>query len=277
MFDLERNIRRLRRELALRLPLGREAVDELEAHLRDAVDESLAAGLTPEEAFRQAAARLGDLDMVAAEYAKLASPEAWSWLPARVAATALSAVAACLGYVVVARSAAGQGGILVNLHVFAITIGYVAMSIAGVIAAWSLLSRAWCGWSQVETQVLTSTLGAITLVGVTLSFLGVVLGGFWAHEHLGRYWGWDPREIGGAAVVIWGAAAAWLPFCRRNERTAMLAGLLSTAVALSAWFAPLAGTHAPFAALLTAVFLAAGALSLLAWIPPGKLRFWHTT
>jgi ABC-type transport system involved in cytochrome c biogenesis permease subunit len=30
--------------------------------------------------------------------------------------------------------------------------------------------------------------------------VGVVLGGWWAADNLGRFWGWDPKEIGGLSV-----------------------------------------------------------------------------
>ncbi len=32
-------------------------------------------------------------------------------------------------------------------------------------------------------------------VGVILLFLGTMLGGFWAAESWGRFWGWDPKEV----------------------------------------------------------------------------------
>jgi ABC-type transport system involved in cytochrome c biogenesis permease subunit len=32
-------------------------------------------------------------------------------------------------------------------------------------------------------------------VGVILLFFGTMLGGFWAAESWGRFWGWDPKEV----------------------------------------------------------------------------------
>jgi hypothetical protein len=276
MFDFERNIRRWRREMSVRLPLRREAIDELEAHLRDAVAQAVEDGSAMEEAWRRAAARLGSPDALAAEYGKLPLPDAWRWLPARITAAGLTAFVGLLGYALVTRTAAGQGSVLLNLHVFAVTVGYVAMTLVGMVAAWSLLSRAWCGWSQAETLALTATVGTLSAAATALTLSGVALGSLWAREHLGSYWSWDPREVGGAAVLAWGAAATWLPLCRRNERATMLTGVASAVVALGAWFGPLAGNHGPISAILTAVVLAAAALSALAWVPPGKLRFWET-
>ena len=38
-----------------------------------------------------------------------------------------------------------------------------------------------------------------------LSFVGTVLGGIWADQSWGRFWGWDPKENGAVLIVIWNA------------------------------------------------------------------------
>ncbi len=35
------------------------------------------------------------------------------------------------------------------------------------------------------------------------SFIGTVLGGIWALESWGRFWGWDPKENGALLIVLW--------------------------------------------------------------------------
>jgi ABC-type transport system involved in cytochrome c biogenesis permease subunit len=37
------------------------------------------------------------------------------------------------------------------------------------------------------------------------SFVGTVLGGIWADQSWGRFWGWDPKENGALLIVIWNA------------------------------------------------------------------------
>ena len=37
------------------------------------------------------------------------------------------------------------------------------------------------------------------------SFLGTVLGGLWADDSWGRFWGWDPKENGALIIVLWNA------------------------------------------------------------------------
>jgi Cytochrome C assembly protein len=37
------------------------------------------------------------------------------------------------------------------------------------------------------------------------SFVGTVLGGIWADQSWGRFWGWDPKENGAVIIVLWNA------------------------------------------------------------------------
>src|SRR5437588_8577303 len=37
------------------------------------------------------------------------------------------------------------------------------------------------------------------------SFTGTVLGGIWADQSWGRFWGWDPKENGALLIVVWNA------------------------------------------------------------------------
>ena len=36
-----------------------------------------------------------------------------------------------------------------------------------------------------------------------LSLIGTVLGGIWANDSWGRFWGWDPKENGALLIVLW--------------------------------------------------------------------------
>jgi ABC-type transport system involved in cytochrome c biogenesis permease subunit len=39
-------------------------------------------------------------------------------------------------------------------------------------------------------------------VGILLLFLGTMLGGFWAAESWGRFWGWDPKEVWALVALL---------------------------------------------------------------------------
>jgi ABC-type transport system involved in cytochrome c biogenesis permease subunit len=92
-----------------------------------------------------------------------------------------------------------------STHVITVTIGYSACLLAGAIGhVWMV--RALLPGDGVKTQRLRE-LGKMiygTLCfGLLFSFIGTVLGGIWADQSWGRFWGWDPKENGALLIVIW--------------------------------------------------------------------------
>ncbi|MEP4077707.1 cytochrome c biogenesis protein [Haloferula sp.] len=90
-------------------------------------------------------------------------------------------------------------------HVIVITLGYSATFLAGAIAIVYLIRHVFGG---VPKSVETSMKGMVygTLCFATLaSFVGTVLGGIWADQSWGRFWGWDPKENGALLIVLWNA------------------------------------------------------------------------
>ena len=63
-----------------------------------------------------------------------------------------------------------------------------------------------------------------------LSFTGTVLGGIWADQSWGRFWGWDPKENGALMIVIWNALilhARWAGMIRpRGLALLSIAGIM---------------------------------------------------
>ncbi len=57
---------------------------------------------------------------------------------------------------------------------------------------------------SVET-VLTRMIYGTICFAMFLSFVGTVLGGLWADDSWGRFWGWDPKENGALIIVLWNA------------------------------------------------------------------------
>jgi hypothetical protein len=39
--------------------------------------------------------------------------------------------------------------------------------------------------------------------GLIFSVIGTILGGIWANDSWGRFWGWDPKENGALLIVLW--------------------------------------------------------------------------
>ncbi|MBD3419748.1 MAG: hypothetical protein GF398_06485 [Chitinivibrionales bacterium] len=91
-------------------------------------------------------------------------------------------------------------------HVVTITLGYAGMVVAGVIGHIYLVQNAFPAANSLETKSSTYRMiyGALAF-GLIFTFLGTVLGGIWADQSWGRFWGWDPKENGALLIVLWGA------------------------------------------------------------------------
>jgi hypothetical protein len=277
MANLEERIGRWRRELAESLGGSAEALEELEGHLRDEVARLMQAGQSAEQAFEAATARLGDGPALAAEFAR-AQPAA-PWWPVRVGFGALVACAGWLAGLMLARLG-GDLDLLLAVHVGAITLGYTTTLLIGALAACYVVARPFGVPAPRQVTGLTRVALALTALALGLTALGVVLGGFWAQERLGRFWGWDAKETGGALVLLWDAAII-VVLGRRlvSEHAALVLGLAGNAVVALAWFGPHVlglGLHAygwPPLALPLGVFLVAQVgLACLGLVPPGYLR-----
>lgn len=78
--ELEAQLGHWRGYLLRRRELQPSDVDELEDHLRGSVDELMAAGLSPDEAFLVAVKRMGSLDELSREFAREHSERLWKQL-----------------------------------------------------------------------------------------------------------------------------------------------------------------------------------------------------
>jgi ABC-type transport system involved in cytochrome c biogenesis permease subunit len=54
-------------------------------------------------------------------------------------------------------------------------------------------------------KLLADMIYAVICFAILFSFFGTVLGGLWADDSWGRFWGWDPKENGALIIVIWNA------------------------------------------------------------------------
>jgi ABC-type transport system involved in cytochrome c biogenesis permease subunit len=91
-------------------------------------------------------------------------------------------------------------------HVVAVTIGYGATLLAGVLGVAFVLRGVLTPTLRGELMKGLSTMIYGILCFATLfSFTGTVLGGIWADQSWGRFWGWDPKENGALIIVVWNA------------------------------------------------------------------------
>jgi len=91
-------------------------------------------------------------------------------------------------------------------HVIVITLGYSAMFVAGFVAvAYILLGVLTRRLTPDRAKALSQVVYGIVCFAALFSFLGTMLGGIWADQSWGRFWGWDPKENGALLIVLWTA------------------------------------------------------------------------
>jgi ABC-type transport system involved in cytochrome c biogenesis permease subunit len=90
-------------------------------------------------------------------------------------------------------------------HVTTITIGYAAGLLAGGLAHIFVLGKLF-GVRRKDPAFyrgLTRLVYGSLCFSLLFSVVGTVLGGIWANESWGRFWGWDPKENGALMIVLW--------------------------------------------------------------------------
>jgi ABC-type transport system involved in cytochrome c biogenesis permease subunit len=160
--------------------------------------------------------------------------------------------ASCIGFVtlVIAHNLALGGDTMEMLravldtnfwlatHVTSVTLGYASTFVAGFLAALyivrGVLTRS---LSEPTAKALQRMVYGIVCFATLFSFTGTILGGIWADQSWGRFWGWDPKENGALLIVIWNAAflhARWGKLF--PERILMALPVFGNIVTSFSWF-----------------------------------------
>jgi ABC-type transport system involved in cytochrome c biogenesis permease subunit len=123
-------------------------------------------------------------------------------------------------------------------HVVTITVGYGATFLAGFLAliyvGRGLLTKS---LDKATADGLSRMIYGIVCFATLFSFVGTVLGGIWADQSWGRFWGWDPKENGALILVLWNSIilhARWGGLVRQRGM-AMLA-IFGNIVTAWSWF-----------------------------------------
>jgi ABC-type transport system involved in cytochrome c biogenesis permease subunit len=124
-------------------------------------------------------------------------------------------------------------------HVTCVTFGYVATLVAALLGAiYIIVGVLTPALSSPETQRdWTRMIYGTVCFATLLSFVGTVLGGIWADQSWGRFWGWDPKENGALLIVIMNALilhARWAGMVK-HRGMAMLA-VAGAMVTIWSWF-----------------------------------------
>jgi cytochrome c-type biogenesis protein CcsB len=107
-----------------------------------------------------------------------------------------------------------------TIHVAVITAGYGFLGLGAVLGLLVLLLMIFYGHKK-DPEILRA-IKELTwinemslLIGLALLTVGNFLGGVWANESWGRYWGWDPKEAWTAVTILVYAAVVHLRFIPR--------------------------------------------------------------
>ena len=87
-------------------------------------------------------------------------------------------------------------------HVIAINIGYAAAILAGLVAHIFIFSKRLNLGGDDFRKTITRMVYGITCFGLLFALVGTVLGGVWANDSWGRFWGWDPKENGALMICL---------------------------------------------------------------------------
>lgn len=137
-------------------------------------------------------------------------------------------------------------------HVTTVTLGYASTFVAGLLAIayivlglfTPLLRPPDAKASKTATalpvdlgKALAKMVYGIVCFATLFSFVGTVLGGIWADQSWGRFWGWDPKENGALLIVLWNAIilhARWGGLVR--DRGIMNLAIFGNVITAFSWF-----------------------------------------
>jgi ABC-type transport system involved in cytochrome c biogenesis permease subunit len=123
-------------------------------------------------------------------------------------------------------------------HVVCVTLGYASTFLAGFLALTYIVRGAFTpSLDRGTAQSLSRMVYGIVCFATLFSFVGTILGGIWADQSWGRFWGWDPKENGALLIVLWNAIilhARWGGLIK--QRGLMVMAVFGNIVTSWSWF-----------------------------------------
>lgn len=123
-------------------------------------------------------------------------------------------------------------------HVVCVTLGYVATFVAGFVGiVYTVRGLFTTSLDAEEGKTLTRMTYGLVCFAMLLSFVGTVLGGVWADQSWGRFWGWDPKENGALLIVVMNALilhARWGGMIK--DRGIAILAMCGNMITLWSWF-----------------------------------------
>jgi ABC-type transport system involved in cytochrome c biogenesis permease subunit len=123
-------------------------------------------------------------------------------------------------------------------HVVGEALGYSAMFLAGLIGIiYIFRGLLTTSFDEVTSKSLGRMMYGVVCFATLCSLVATILGGIWADQSWGRFWGWDPKENGALLIVLWNAItlhARWGGYVR--ERGVALMTVFGNIITSLSWF-----------------------------------------
>ncbi len=123
-------------------------------------------------------------------------------------------------------------------HVVCVTLGYAATFLTGLLGIiyiiWGVFTKS---MKKEDAKELARMTYGVACFAIFFSFVGTILGGIWADQSWGRFWGWDSKENGAVLVVLTNAVllhARWGGLVR--ERGIAVLAVFGNIVVAWSWF-----------------------------------------
>ena len=125
-----------------------------------------------------------------------------------------------------------------STHVITVTLGYSATFLAGFLAILYIFLGLFTRFLTADiSKTFVKMVYGVIAFALLLSFVGTVLGGIWADQSWGRFWGWDPKENGAVLIVLMNALilhARWAGLIK--DRGLMALAVAGNIVTSWSWF-----------------------------------------
>ncbi len=113
------------------------------------------------------------------------------------------------------------------IHVTIITASYGFLLLAAILAMAILILHLFKKRGRKTVQLAVHDLNGlhwnVMIVGLAFLSVGTFLGGIWANESWGRYWGWDPKETWALVTILVYAAVAHFRYTQNMDRPVHIA------------------------------------------------------
>ncbi len=121
-------------------------------------------------------------------------------------------------------------------HIITVSLGYAGCGAAGVVGHLYLIHRLFGVRDEIRLRSVAQSVYVALAFGLAFTTLGTVLGGMWADQSWGRFWGWDPKENGALLIVLWCAILLHAKAGGMVREIGMAAGaIVGLVLVMSAW------------------------------------------